>query len=130
VRMKTGLLFFLLAILLTRPVQAGMAEATAALLLGNTADAAAQFRTLADAGQPDAQFELAKILAVGKGMPRDLTQAEQWMRRSAERGFEPAQAALGQMYAGAYGMTPNPKLGYVWLSLAAVPVANQIRTYW
>ena len=112
-------IFLVVTALLANPAQAGMPEATSALRSGNVAEAATQFHALAEAGQPEAQFELAKILADAIGAPKDLPQSEQWMRRAAEQGYRPAQAALGQMYAGAYGMTPNPKLSYVWLSLVA-----------
>jgi len=50
-----------------------------------------QWRPDAIAGNPDAQFNLAQAYKLGRGVPVDLAQAEEWYRRAALQGHEQAQ---------------------------------------
>lgn len=45
------------------------------------------YRRAAEAGIPEAQFNLAHCLASGRGTPRDDAEAFVWMRRAAEQGL-------------------------------------------
>jgi len=60
----------------------------------NPSDSARLFRAAADQGHPAAQYRLAMLLLHGTGVT-DRASATSWLRRAAERGYSPAQAALG-----------------------------------
>ena len=48
-------------------------------------------RLSAEQNHTRAQFDLAKMLAEGDGVPRDLAAANEWMRKSADQGHQPAK---------------------------------------
>jgi uncharacterized protein len=62
--------------------------------------------TLKDArmGDVDAQYHLGLMYANGAGVKKDLTQALEWITRSAERGHAGAQFLLGRHLAGDAGV--------------------------
>jgi len=62
---------------------------------GNYEEAIRQWRPLADAGDADAQFNLAQAYKLGRGVPVNNNLAEQWYERAARRGHEEAGANLG-----------------------------------
>jgi hypothetical protein len=53
------------------------------------------WRPLADRGDADAQFNLAQAYFLGRGLPQNMTLAEQWYARAARGGHEEAQANYG-----------------------------------
>jgi TPR repeat protein len=57
-------------------------------------------RRAADLGSPEAQYELANMLANGRGMPRDMEAAIIWGRKAAAQGYAPAQLSLGRGLIG------------------------------
>jgi TPR repeat protein len=74
-----------------------------------TADVAqSDFRTLlsrAESGDRKSQYRLALLYEYPEGtsVPKNDAAAREWMLRSAEQGYAPAQAMLGVMYLGAAG---------------------------
>jgi TPR repeat protein len=61
---------------------------------------AQKFRELlkaADQGNAEAQNELGLIYYYGRGVDRDYSQAEDWFRKSADRGNESAKNALVEL---------------------------------
>lgn len=62
---------------------------------GDYAAAVAEWRPLALAGDPDAQFNLGQAYKLGRGVPVDLDQAETWYRRAADQGHLQAEDNLG-----------------------------------
>ena len=62
---------------------------------GNPQQAVAIWRPLALAGDPDAQFNLGQAYKLGRGVPADLAQAEDWYRRAAKQGHLQAEDNLG-----------------------------------
>jgi len=62
---------------------------------GNFDEAVRQWRPLADRGDPDAQYNLAQAYKLGRGVPLNMTLAEQWYERAARQGHEQAGANLG-----------------------------------
>jgi cell division septation protein DedD len=72
-------------------VQSGIAAWEA----GDYAKAVAQWRPLADAGNADAQFNVAQAYRLGRGVPQNLNLAEQWFERAARQRHEQAGASLG-----------------------------------
>ncbi|MEY4269102.1 MAG: hypothetical protein RLZZ58_318 [Pseudomonadota bacterium] len=62
---------------------------------GDYPTAVAEWRPLAIAGDPDAQFNLGQAYKLGRGVPVDLSQAETWYRRAADQGHLQAEDNLG-----------------------------------
>ncbi|MFM8808529.1 MAG: tetratricopeptide repeat protein [Chthoniobacterales bacterium] len=50
----------------------------------------------AELGPPAAQYELASMLADGRGTPRDMEAAMMWGRNAAEQSYAPAQFAAAK----------------------------------
>jgi TPR repeat protein len=67
---------------------AGVAEGVAAYARGDYAAALAEFRPLADAGEPLAQFNLGVMYKTGRGVKQDPIEAYKWFELAASR-FEP-----------------------------------------
>lgn len=62
---------------------------------GNYDEAVRNWRPLADRGDADAQFNLGHAYRLGRGVPQNLTLAEQWYERAARSGHLEAQAMYG-----------------------------------
>lgn len=78
-------------------------------------------RERAAAGDPEAQFNLAKNLETGRGgNKKDFIEAEHWYRRAAEQGDPFAQASLAILYRfGKGGIRQDLVEAYKWFHLAA-----------
>lgn len=84
------------ALLLTAtPALADVKQGVEAWERGDYKSAVAQWRPIAVAGDPDAQFNLGQAYKLGRGVPVDLAQAEQWYRRAVESGHLQAEDNLG-----------------------------------
>jgi len=57
--------------------------------------ALAIWRPLAEAGDAEAQFNLAQAYRLGRGVPKDEQAAIEWYRRAAGQGLTPAEANYG-----------------------------------
>jgi len=98
-------LFFALAILgMSTGAYADLASAKSAYKNKDYAAALKEFKSLAAAGNAEAQFDVGLMYDNGDGMPQDyqsiisrVDQAMTWYRKSAEQGFAPAQTNLGIM---------------------------------
>jgi len=77
------------------------------------------FRSAAELGDRNAQFNLASLLAAGKGADRDTTEAALWYRRAAESGHALAQGRLGYLYAQGDGVERDRVEAFAWLTLAS-----------
>lgn len=62
---------------------------------GDYKTAVDRWRSAAIAGNPDAQFNLGQAYKMGRGVPTDLKQAEQWYRKAALQGHEQAETNYG-----------------------------------
>lgn len=70
-------------------------------------------------GDPNAQYNLARLYLDGNGVEADPRQAARWFNLAAEKGHHPAQALLGDMLVNGAGGVPQQRVkGLVWLSLA------------
>jgi TPR repeat protein len=70
-------------------------------------------------GDPDAQYNLARMMADGTGGPKDIRQALRWLNLAAEKNHRPSQALLGHiLFTGAAGVPRQAAQGLMWLSLA------------
>ncbi|MDO9370205.1 MAG: SPOR domain-containing protein [Sphingopyxis sp.] len=81
--------------MLTAPAFADVKDGVDAWQSGNYPAAVAEWRPLALAGDADAQFNLGQAYKLGRGVPADLTQAEDWYRRAAKQGHLQAEDNLG-----------------------------------
>ena len=78
-------------------------------------EAAGLLTRAADAGSPEAQFELAQLYEIGLGVEQDIPRALELYRASAEAGFADAINDLGFLYhQGGLGILRDPAaaLGY------------------
>ncbi|MFC0283329.1 tetratricopeptide repeat protein [Camelimonas abortus] len=70
-------------------------------------------------GDPDAQYNLARLCLAGQGGPRDARLAARWLNLAAEKNHAPSQALLGHLLVTGQGnvarQTPR---GLMWLTLA------------
>jgi hypothetical protein len=92
-------------ILLAASICAGLASAPApaqsvkagieAWQKADYARATSIWRPLAEAGDPDAQFNLGQAYRLGRGVKLSLAAAQTWFKRAAEQGHLDAQANLG-----------------------------------
>jgi uncharacterized protein len=82
---------------------------------GDTAGAVAIWRPLAEKGDADASFNLGQAYRLGKGVPLDLAQAQNWLERAARKGHVDAQATLGLLLF----QNGNRVSGMRWLKSAA-----------
>jgi hypothetical protein len=76
----------------------------------------------AQAGDAKAQYELALDYYSGTGVAKDPTQGLFWLRKSADRGYDWAQKALGVMYRDGdskTGISKNPREAALWFRKAA-----------
>lgn len=66
----------------------------------------------AEAGDPDAQFELAQHYDQGNGIPRSLAKAVHWYQRAADQGHMPAALQLGA-HPSTQELKPTTSIGQV-----------------
>ena len=83
-------------------------------------EAAAFLTRAADAGSPEAQFELAQLYEIGLGVEQDVPKALELYRTAAAAGFADAINDLGFLYfQGGLGIIPNRKIGLEHFKRAA-----------
>ena len=97
--------------------------AAIALVLGLAlpawADSASEVRTLAEQGNPEAQFVLGTLYRDGQGVEQNLEETLKWWTKAAELGNTDAQFALGNIYSGGYGVERDYVLSYMWFDITA-----------
>lgn len=70
-------------------------------------------------GDPEGQYNLARLYMNGQGTRRDQRQAARWMKLAAEKGHVPARAVFGDMLVrGSEGVPRQISQGLMWLTLA------------
>jgi TPR repeat protein len=87
----------------------------APLAAAETTDLAAK----ADEGDVAAQLALGQAHASGKGAPKDLKAAVEWLTKAADQGSVDACMALGKLYLGGSGMPKSGIDAAKWFRLAA-----------
>jgi TPR repeat protein len=76
----------------------------------------------AQSGDREAQHLVALVYLENRLVPKDIATARGWMLKSAEQGYVPAQAAMGEMYLSGirhHGAIPDYDDAERWLRLAA-----------
>ncbi|GJD94087.1 tetratricopeptide repeat protein [Methylobacterium iners] len=69
-------------------------------------------------GDPNAQYNLARLYLDGTGVEADARQAARWFNLAAEKGHAPAQALLGELLINGQGVPVQRARGLMWLQLA------------
>lgn len=81
--------------ILAAPVLADVKTGVDAWQQGDYAKAIAEWRPLAQAGDPDAQFNLGQAYKLGRGVPADFPTALDWYRKATVQGHLRAEDNLG-----------------------------------
>lgn len=100
--------------------QAGLQEGVAAYEAGNVHLALKEFRSAAEKGDSDSQYNLALMYERGIGVGKDEKEALIWYRKSAEQGNSNAQFNLGVMYENGHGCDVDFAQSHLWYRKAAV----------
>jgi hypothetical protein len=117
------LLLSLVLIVLAGSAAAGPYEdGVAASERGDYVAAMALWRPLADEGAAQAQYRVAVLYDLGRGVARDYQAAVAWYRKAADRGHANAQHNLGTMYELGEGVEPDYALAaaIAWFRRAAL----------
>jgi TPR repeat protein len=79
----------------------------------------ATVRLKAEAGDAEAQYELAWRHALGNGLPLDDEAAVRWLQSAAEKGHPLARNNLGARHVSGDGVPRDLVEAYRWFHLAA-----------
>ena len=94
-------------------------DALDAYLRGDYREASRLFKTMAEQGDADAQFNLGFQYFHGQGVPQDYAEAVKWYRRAAEQGKAAAQSNLGFLYNVGQGVPQDYAMAMKWYRKAA-----------
>ncbi len=86
---------------------------------GDFASAKRIWGSLADEGEPRAQYQLGFMAQHGLGQPWSNARAANYYRRAAEAGLAEAQLALGELYFRGLGVEMDARVGAQWYQRAA-----------
>ena len=86
---------------------------------GDYVQAERLYRSLAEQGDPKAQYFLGVMYANGQGVPQDYKKAMTWIGKAAVQGDAAAQYRLGLMYADGKGVPRNNQEAVKWIRKAA-----------
>jgi TPR repeat protein len=112
-------LLSLAALIAAVPAFADFQAGLEAYQKGDYVGAAKEWRTLAEQGDPIAQFNLGLLYLDGHGVPQSSAEAANWFRRAAEQDYPQAQHNLGAMYGSGQGVKRDYVQAYKWLNLCA-----------
>jgi len=125
--MKRYLLIAALMSSLATPAFAGLNEGVAAATTGDYARAFTEFEPLAAAGDPVAQYYLAKLYLEGRGPADGVPRGVELMTKAANGGHPEAQAQLGLMYAMGLGVTVDNVKAHELLTKAITALPDGMR---
>jgi len=77
------------------------------------------WKSLAEHGNAEAQFNLGRMCSYGRGVKENHKKAIRWYQLAAEQGNAEAQINLGRMYANGRGILKDYKEAVKWYRLAA-----------
>jgi uncharacterized protein len=82
-------------------------------------------------GDPNAQYDLARMYLDGIGVDKDAAQAARWLHLAADKNHAEAQALLGQLlFTGRDGVPSQRGLGLMWLTLARDTALAEKKDQW
>ncbi len=117
--MRRLLLISALLLGFVSPAWADLQSGAKAYRSGDFATALAEFRLLADQGDPRAQFALGQMHAEGLGVPQDFDKAVEFFQAAATSGLVRAQYNLGIAYFSGIGVPRNYLRSARWYEKAA-----------
>jgi TPR repeat protein len=85
----------------------------------NYTEAIKIWRSLADGGDSDSQYNLGQAYDNGEGVVKDPAQSALWYSKAAKQGDAAAQYNLGVDYLKGDGVTKDYDVGIKWITLAA-----------
>ena len=91
---------------------------------GDTTLAFAWYRRAADAGMPEAEFNVAVMLDSGRGVRPNLAEAAIWYARAATHGNHRAAYNLGLLYEDGQGVPKNLDLARAYFALSDLAAAR------
>ena len=122
---SVALLLWVGAVLAQDPLPASTQArlATIAYLESFASGDLARVLSKAESGDREAQYLMALIYLEGRLVPKDFATGQSWMLKSAEQGYVPAQAGMGELYLNGirhHGVIPDHADAEKWLRLAAM----------
>ena len=87
--------------------------------MGDRDEAAAQLTSMAENGDPDAQYLAGRLYRDGPVLIPDTVEAGYWFGQAARQGVVAAQYALGKLYLADDAEVHDLELGIQWLEYAA-----------
>jgi TPR repeat protein len=82
-------------------------------------------------GDPNAQYNLARMHLDGAGVKKDSREALRWLFLAADKGHVEAEALLGQvLFAGHEDVRPQRARGLMWLTLAREAAVGSKKDQW
>ena len=121
--------FALAALVSSQPGLAQRSPATspadAALRAGQFDRAATLLEQAAKAGDAEAQYKLASLYRMGRGVEQDEAAAFRWMKSAALQGHADAQLNLAKMYLAGRGVAVDLAQARAWLAKAAANGRSQ-----
>lgn len=118
-RRPMAALAMLLLLICSGITSADYGKGQAAYSSGDYETAIAEWQTLAEEGNADAQFGMGLLYANGFGVPLDDNEALRWYGLAAAQEHGDAQANLGVMYANGWGVPQSDDEAFKWFILAA-----------
>jgi TPR repeat protein len=112
-------LFTFAALVLAVPALADFQTGLDAYKKGDYVGAAKEWRPMAEAGDPVAQYNMGLLYLDGQGVPQSPAEAANWFRRAAEQDYTQAQHNLGAMYGSGQGVKRDYVQAYKWLNICA-----------
>lgn len=109
----------MLALGLALSAHAGIEEGVQAYAIGEYDKAIAEFKPLAEKGDPSAQYYMGFLYHHGYGVKRDEAEASKWFGMAAEQGDPKSQYYLGVIYEKGQGIPKDLVAAHMWLSLSA-----------
>src|SRR5258708_21437879 len=103
----------------TSDERAIMSTIDQAVRTGEYGRAATVLRKVAESGNAEAQYRLASLYRIGRGVPQDDLLAFKWMKAAAEQNHANAQFNLARMYLAGRGVALDVGSAKVWLQKAA-----------
>ena len=82
-------------------------------------DAFQYLKELAEAGNPEAQYELGGFYHWGRVSSTDFTKARHWYERAAKQGNVDAMLGLAVIYGHGQGVAQDKAASFRWLVLAS-----------
>lgn len=104
----------------SHPAKAKPPKAAAHKVVPPKAPAAPSLAQLAAAGEPEAQFQLARAYRDGKGVKKNPAEAVFWFAMAAGNGEKAAAAELATLYEQGVGAKPDLAQAALWWYRAAV----------